>query len=159
MSRCFLEHVAQRRNERVDAAADVLQIDEQHIERAHHWARRSPHCAVEAEHRDTELRVREIRRLDHVVLLVAAQTVLRAECRGQVHVGQRGQGVERVHQVASDGGRMRQQRDTLAAQALAQCTRRQQAIQTELHPALPSSETAKDAASWKSGLSLECRNA
>jgi hypothetical protein len=40
------------------------------------------------------LRVGVVGRLDHVVLLVAAQAVLRAECRCQLHVGQSGQGIE-----------------------------------------------------------------
>ena len=46
-----LEHVEQGGDEGVDAAADVLQIDQDHVERAHRLARRPPHLAIEAEHR------------------------------------------------------------------------------------------------------------
>ena len=46
-----LEHIEQRRNEGVDATADVLQVDQHDIEGAHRLAGRAPHLAVEAEHR------------------------------------------------------------------------------------------------------------
>jgi hypothetical protein len=44
------------------------------------------HLAVQAEHRDAERRIGEVGRLDHVVLLVAAQAVLRAEGGRRLHV-------------------------------------------------------------------------
>ena len=78
-----LEHVPQRGDEGVDAAAEVLQVDQQDIERLHHRVGRPAHFAVEAEHRDAVHRIVEVRRLDHVVLLVAAQAVLRAEGGGE----------------------------------------------------------------------------
>ena len=54
-------------------------------------------------------------------------------------------------EIARHGRGMREQRDALAAQALAQRARSEQPIEAELHRALPSSSTAKPAASWKSG--------
>ena len=77
-----LEHVAQRRDERVDARAEVLQVDQQHVERLHHRRRRPAHLAVEAEDRDPVGRILVVVGLDHVVLLVAAHAVLRAEGGG-----------------------------------------------------------------------------
>ena len=46
------EHVEQRRDEGVDPAAEVLQVDQDRVERAHRLAGRAAHLAVEAEHRD-----------------------------------------------------------------------------------------------------------
>ena len=83
LARAILKQVAERRDERVYAATDVLQVDEQHIEVIEHRVAGPARSAVKTEHRDAVLRVAEIRRLDHVVLLVAAQAVLRAEGRGQ----------------------------------------------------------------------------
>ena len=93
------------------------------------------------------LGIPEIRRLDHVVLLVAAQPVLRTERGAQIEIGQGGQRVERVREIVRHGGGMREQRDALAAQAFAQRARSEQAIQTELHRALPSSDAVNPAAS------------
>ncbi len=84
--RALFQHVTQGRDERVDAAAEILQIDEQHIEAIHHRRGRTTHLTVETEDRNAERRIVEVRRLDHVVLLVAAQTVLRTERCGKLHV-------------------------------------------------------------------------
>ena len=119
MPRRGLQHVAQRGDEGVDAAAEVLQVDQQDVEGLHHGRRRSPHRAVEAEDRDAVHRVGKVRRLDHVVLLVAAQAVLRTERRRQFQIGKRGQRVERMHQLARHRGGMREQRDALAGERLA----------------------------------------
>jgi hypothetical protein len=91
-----LEHVAQRGDEGVDAAAEVLQVHQQHVERVEHRRRRPPHLAVQAEDGNAVHRIVEVRRLDHVVLLVAAQAVLRAEGRGEPQVAERRERVERV---------------------------------------------------------------
>ena len=77
-----LEHVAQRGDEGVDAAAEVLQVHQQDIEALHHRCGRAAHFAVQAVHRDAVHGIGEVLRLDHVVLLVAAQAVLRPEGRG-----------------------------------------------------------------------------
>ena len=108
------EHVAQCGDEGVDAAAQVLQVDQQHVEAVHHGVGGASHLAVQAEYRDAQLRVGEVGRLDHVVLLVAAQTMLGAEGGAQAHVGQRRQRVQRVREVARDRGRMGQQGDAAA---------------------------------------------
>jgi hypothetical protein len=77
------EQVAQGGDEGVDAAAEVLQVDQQDVETVHHRRRRTTYFAVQAEYRDAMRRVDEVGRLDHVVLLVAAQPVLRPEGSAQ----------------------------------------------------------------------------
>ena len=126
------EHVAQRGDEGVDAAAEILQVDEQDVEAVHHRGGRPAHFAVEAEDGNAELRVEEIRRFDHVVLLVAAQAVLRAEGGAQLDVGQGGEGVERMRQVGGDRGRVGEQGDALAGQRAAQGGVGEQAVDAEL---------------------------
>jgi hypothetical protein len=128
-----LEHVAQRGDERVDAAAEVLQVHEQYIERVEHCVARAPHLAVQAEHRDAVHGIVEIRRLHHVVLLVAAQPVLRSERRREPHVAERGDGVERVFEPGGDGCGMREQRDAAAGQRTPQRGLREQPVEAELH--------------------------
>ena len=59
-------------------------------------------------------RIAEIRRLDHVVLLVAAQPVLRAESRGDVESANAAQRIERMLELRGHRGRMREQRDAPA---------------------------------------------
>ena len=77
-------------------------------------------------------RVAEVRRLDHVVLLVAAQAVLRAEGGSQPEVGQGGQCVERVGEVGGHRGRMGEQRNAAAGQRAAQGGVGEQAVNAEL---------------------------
>ena len=98
VARRSFQQVAQRRDERVDAAPEILQVDEQHVEAVHHRVGRPAHFAVQAEHRDAVHRIVEVRRLDHVVLLVAAQSVLGTEGRGHPQAGARGEGVERMRE-------------------------------------------------------------
>ena len=114
------QEIAQRRDERIDAATQVLQIDENDIECAHHRISRLAHLAIQAEDRDAMHRVVEVRRLDHVVLLVAAQTMLRTERGGELDVAARGQRIERVRQVLRDGSRMREQCNAPAVERRAQ---------------------------------------
>ncbi len=131
--RALFQHVTQGGDERVDAAAQILQVDEQHVEAVHHRGGRTTHLPVETEDRNAERGIVEVGRLDHVVLLVATQAVLRPERRGQLHVAQRGQRIERMCEIRSDRRRMRQQRDPLAGQRLAQRRLRQQTIDSVLH--------------------------
>ena len=77
--------VGHRVDERVDARADILQIDDQDVEPAQHLGRRLARFAVEGVDRHPPYRVGRVRRLDHVVLQVRAEPVLRAEQRGQRH--------------------------------------------------------------------------
>ena len=51
------EHVTQRRDEGIDAATEILQIDKHDIESIHHRVRRPAHFAVQAEHRDAVHRI------------------------------------------------------------------------------------------------------
>ena len=119
---------------------------------AHRLAGRAAHLAVEAEHRDSVDRVDEVGAFDHIVLLVAAQPVLRAERGGQADVGASGERVEAVREVARDRGGMRDQRDALAVQRGAQRRVGEQPFDTEFHARRYSgSRAAKQAGSWKSG--------
>ena len=78
-------------------------------------------------------RIVEVRRLDHVVLLVAAQTVLRPEGRGQPDVAAGGQRVERMGQVRGERGGMGEQGDALALQRGAQRGVGEQPVDAEDH--------------------------
>ena len=69
-----------------------------------------PHLAVQAEHRNAVHRVAKVRRLGHVVLLVAAQAVLRTEGRGDVEAADDAQRIQRMLELGGHRGRMRQQR-------------------------------------------------
>ena len=78
-------------------------------------------------------RILEIRRLDHVVLLVAAQPMLRAEGSADLYVAAGGERIERMRQVFCDGCRMGKQRDALARKRRAQGTFGDQPINAEFH--------------------------
>ena len=80
-------------------------------------------------------RIGKVRAFDHIVLLVAAQPVLRAERGGQADIVERGQGIERMREVRGDRCRMRDQRDPLAVQRFAQIRLCQKSIDTEEHGA------------------------
>ena len=114
MFRGRLENVAQGRDEGVDAATEILQVDEDHIACIHHCIRRPAHVAIETEDRNAVHRILEIRRFDHVVLLVPAQPMLRAEGGADLYVAAGGERIERMRQVFRDGCGMREQRDALA---------------------------------------------
>ena len=153
MLRGGFQHVAQRGDEGVDTAAEVLQVDEQDVEGIHHRGGRPPHFAIEAEDRNAELRVEEVRRFDHVVLLVALDSMLRAEGGAQLELGQGGQRVERMRQVGGDRGGVGEQGDALAGQRAAPGGVGEQAVDAELeglaHGGLRIS--VKLSRRWKSG--------
>ena len=157
------EHVAQRGDEGVDAAAEILQVDEQDVEAVHHRGGRPAHFAVQAEDRNAVLRVAEVRRFDHVVLLVAAQAVLRAEGGGQFEVGQGGQRVERVGEVGGDRGGMGEQGDAAAGERRAQGGVGEQAVDAELdgtgHGVVLCRVSEKLWRRWKSGCAAQCASA
>ncbi|MDT4846521.1 hypothetical protein FQZ97_805450 [compost metagenome] len=164
-----LQHIAQRGDEGVDAAAEILQIDQQHVEAVHHRVGGAAHLAVEAEHRQPQARVEVVGRLDHVVLFVAAQTVLRAEGGGELQVGQGGEGIERMREPARDRGRVGQQGDPPAGQGGAQGGVFDEAFDAEFHAvsreAVGGSKRggdrsrAKPSRWWKSGRVPGCRTA
>ena len=103
------------------------------------------------------LRVDEVGGLDHIVLLVALDPVLRAEGGGEVEVGQRGEGVETVRQVGGDRGGMGEQGDAAAGERAAQFRFGEQAVDTEAdgggHGWSGSINRVKASRRWKSGRS------
>ena len=99
----------------------------------HHRIRRLAHLAIQTEHRNAVHRIFEIRRLDHVVLLVAAQPMLRAERRGDLDVTASRQCIERMRQVLGDRSGMREQGHALAAERRAQGGFGDKPIDAEFH--------------------------
>ena len=79
-----LKTKAQRPKVSVDTRADVLQVDDQNIETLEHLRGRFSHIGVETVDRDLSQRIKHVRRLDHVVLLLGPQAVLRTEQRRQL---------------------------------------------------------------------------
>ena len=78
------EQVEQGRDEGVDAAAQVLQVEQEDVGTVHHLDRGPAHLAVEAEDGYSEPRIVLIGGLDHIVLLVALEAMLRPHCGGNV---------------------------------------------------------------------------
>jgi hypothetical protein len=78
-----LQAVGHRVDEGVDARADVLQVDHQHVEPGQHLGGGLAGLAVERVDRHATHGVDGVRRLDHVVLQVRPEAVLRAEDRRQ----------------------------------------------------------------------------
>src|SRR5206468_10466426 len=74
-----LEGEGRRPLEGVNARPDVLEIDEQQVYAREHLRRGRAGLRVEAVDRDAELGIDAVSRLDHVVLLLAGEAVLRAE--------------------------------------------------------------------------------
>jgi hypothetical protein len=91
------KNVTQGRDKRVNTAPKVLQIDEQHVKGIHRRRGWMARVAVQAEDGNAVHRIFGIRRLDHVVLLFAAQAVLRPERRNQIDVAKRRQRIQRMH--------------------------------------------------------------
>src|SRR5262249_62188942 len=85
------------------------------------------------EYRDTVYRIAEVGRFDHIVLLVAAQTMLRAESSGELDVATRGQRIERMLQVLRDRSGMREQCDAPALQRHAQSGFGEKSIDGKFH--------------------------
>jgi hypothetical protein len=88
--------------------------------------------AVQAEHRNAVHRVAEVRRLDHVVLLVATQSMLGTESRGDVETPDGAQRVERMFEIRGHGSGMREQRNAPAFELALQFQVAQQAVDSEL---------------------------
>jgi hypothetical protein len=131
------EHVQQGGDERVDAATEILQVDQQYVEMREHLLGGPAHLPVETEHGNAMNRVAEIRRLDHVVLFVAAQAVLRTECGGDVQPADRAQRIERMLEVGGHGSRVREQRHAAPLEFLQQLVVAEQAIDAELDQGRP----------------------
>ena len=83
-----LEAVDHGPNKRVDAGADIDEINQQHIDVRKHERGRFAGLAVEGMDRQPGLRIDGVVRLDHVVLLFAVEPVLRRKQAGElVRVG------------------------------------------------------------------------
>ena len=78
-------------------------------------------------------RITEVRRFDHVVLLVATQAMLRPERRGELHVAAGTQRIERMRQVTRDGRRMREQGNALALERRTQFGFGDKPVDAEFH--------------------------
>ena len=154
--RSRLEHVTQRGDERVDSAPDVLQVNEQNVKGIHHFRRRTAYFTIKAEDRDAVRWVGVVLRLDHVVLLVPTQPVLRAERRAQAYVAKRCQRIKGMDQVACYRSGVRQQGHTLSRQRLAQLGLIEQSVDPKFHERTTSS--ANPFGWWKSGLPGGCRS-
>ena len=137
--RCRLEHVTQRGDECVDSAPEVLKINEQNVKGIHHLRCRPAYFPVKAEDRDAVHGIGVVLRLDHVVLLVPAQPVLRPECRAQAYVADRRQGIEGMDHVACDGSGVRQQSHAPPCQRLAQLGLLEQSVDSKPHEQATSS--------------------
>src|SRR5690606_27039694 len=111
---------------------------------------RTPHFAVEAEHRDAVARIGLVRGLDHIVLLVALEPVLGAESAG--HIDASGdQRIEAVRQVLRDRCRMRDEGDTPPIERRPEVGFGEQPVYAEFHAgAGAASLAAKQASLWKS---------
>ncbi len=83
---CRPHAVCHRIDERINAAADVLQIDDEGVDVFHHLLGRHPRFAVERIDHDARSLIGSVRRFDHVVLQVAANSVLRAEKSRQIKI-------------------------------------------------------------------------
>ena len=151
--RRFFHQVEQGRNEGIDAATEVLQVEQEHVRRRHHLSGRPADFAIEAEDRDVVAGIGLVRRLDHIVLLVALQPVLRSERRCDIDPAF-DQRVERMVQLRGDRSRMRHQRYALALEWGSQFVFGQKAVNAEFHGAVgAASSPVKQAGSWKSGTS------
>ena len=78
-------------------------------------------------------RVVEVLRLDHVVLLVATQAMLRAEGGGELDVAAGGERIERMRQVGRDRCGMREQSNAPAFERRPQGGFGDKAVDAEFH--------------------------
>ena len=94
-----------------------------------HLGRRLARLAVEREDRHVAPRILGVRRLDHVVLEVGAEAVLRAEDRGERAVRRGGEPIDDVPELVVDRGGIGEHADAQAVEA----RRGEQAFGAELH--------------------------
>jgi hypothetical protein len=128
----LFEHIQERGDEGVDAATDILQIDQNDVKGRHHLPGRPAHLAIEAEHRHAMDGIGIIGRLDHIVLLVAAHAVLGAEGGAHAHIAERGDRIQRVGEIGSDRRRMGKQRHAPPGKGAAQGRVSEEAIKAGL---------------------------
>src|SRR4029079_314047 len=78
LSRCF-EHIKKCCNEGINPTAEILKVDKKHIEAGDIGRCGTAHIAVQTKNRNPVHRIMKIRRFDHIVLLVAAEPMLRTK--------------------------------------------------------------------------------
>ena len=78
--------VCQRINKGIDAAAHALQVDNDYVNVTQHLLSRLARLTIKRIDRQSSLSIGRVRCLNHVVLNIAANSMLRAEQRGQVDV-------------------------------------------------------------------------
>jgi hypothetical protein len=127
------EDVKQGGDEGIDSAAKVLEIDQENVEALHRLGRRPAYLSIEAEDRDLVQRIREVVAFDHIVLLVTAKTMLRAEGGGKPKVFAPGKCIQRMDEVRRDRSRVRKQCDPAALKRSAQASVVDEAVDTEFH--------------------------
>ena len=110
--------VGHRVDEGVDAGADVLQVDDQRVEPRQHLGRGLPRLAVERVDRYPQRPILRVGRLDHVVLQVGAEAVLRAENGAEPDGLAQGDPIDDVPERAVDRGRIGDDADAQAVQAV-----------------------------------------
>jgi hypothetical protein len=81
---CGAHAVGHRVGEGIDAAAYTLEIDNDHVNVAQHLFGRFARFAVQRINRNVRVSIDGVGRLDHVVLNVAANSVLRSEERSEI---------------------------------------------------------------------------
>ena len=104
-------------DEGVDARADILDVDHEHVDQRQHLRGRLARLAVEREDRHVAARILRVRRLDHVVLQVRAEAVLRTEDRGERPVRRGGEPIDDMAEVTVDRGGIGEHADAQAVQA------------------------------------------
>ena len=122
-----LQAVRHRVDVGVDAHADVLEVDDEHVEVAQHLGRRLARLAVQRVDRHAADLVMGVPRLDHVVLHVGPEPVLGPEDSGEPCARVRQQPVGDVAQAGVHRGRVADDPDPAAVEAV----RRQQTVASE----------------------------
>ena len=106
---------AHRPDERIDARAHVLQIDDEDIEPVEHLGGRPPRLAVEAD-RSARRGLDGVRGLDHVGLLFAPQAVLRRKDRPHLAGKPLGEQLAGVAEAVIDRGLVHEQAEARTAE-------------------------------------------
>ena len=107
----------------VDAGADVLQVDDEQIDIGKHRRRGRAGLPVQGVHRHLEPRMPRVVRLDHVVLHVRAEPVLRAEEGGQPDLGRRRRDLDDMAAAGVERGGIRDEADAPTRRPCAQMRR------------------------------------
>jgi hypothetical protein len=106
--------VGERVDVGVDPRPDVLQIHDEHVDPREHLGGRLARFAVERVDGEPPLRIARVRRLDHVLLQIRVEAVLRPEQRRQRPVARAEQPVGRVHEARVDRRGIADERDPAA---------------------------------------------